>query len=60
MSDQLDSLELAVEQRANRNTYDCCVRCDRLTESWFQIKRPGTDVCEFCSVITIESGAEAD
>lgn len=40
-------------------TFDCCVKCDRLIESWFQIKRPGTDVCEFCSVITIESGEEA-
>jgi len=60
MIDQLDSLESAVEQRANRPepTYDCCVKCDKLIPSWYQLKHPGTDVCDSCAVITIESDAE--
>jgi len=59
MSNQIDNLEQAVEQRANRNEWRCCETCHQLIEPSHIAKHPGATKCDFCSVVTIESGEEA-
>lgn len=54
MSNQLDNLEQAVEQRANRNEWRCCEACHQLIEPSHLAKHPDATKCDFCSVVTIE------
>ena len=38
-------------------TFDCCVNCGRQIPSVFQLKNPGTEICDYCAVFV---GADAD
>lgn len=40
-------------ESGNDLIFDCCVQCGRQIPSAFQIKNPGTDVCDYCSVIHV-------
>lgn len=51
----IDALEAALEARLNRESAaklyaaDCCVICKLGIASSYQLKNPGTDVCELCA-----------
>lgn len=55
MTSAIDNLEAAVEHQANKairySTADCCQTCERLISSAFQIKNPGTQICELCASV---------
>jgi hypothetical protein len=38
----------------NTNRFDCCERCARLIPSAFQIKNPGTEICDYCAAVSID------
>lgn len=54
--DQCEVIEMCAPQPGNVSTTssaDCCVRCGRLIPSAFQIKNPGTDICDSCAAICV-------
>jgi len=50
MQDQIDPLERGVEARLARQQPDCCEQCGGLIPSAHQIKNPGTDLCDYCTI----------
>ena len=34
-------------------TFDCCIACGRQIPSVFQLKNPGTEICDYCAAVVV-------